>query len=139
MAKNVKEAAIIAAKWWTELLAKPNPNNFNNGDRTSDVSLLLMMLGTMRAMDKPATPEQLENFNNLLAESISKELDSKDELFIDTDYGPCDILGDAAVKAGINTSIFPFKRMMWISEDKVVARDGLDASDVTLYHIASES
>lgn len=130
---EIKKVAAVAAEWWTERIANPNANNFNNGDRTSLGSLFIMMNCFMHATDHTATSEQLGKFQKILAEDISEALDSRDNLFIDTDYGPCNILGNAAKKAGIDASIFPFKRMMWISANSVTARDGLDASNVTLY------
>jgi len=54
-------------------------------------------------------------------------------LFIDTDYGPCEILGKAAKEAKIKTSVFPFKRMMWVSNTEVTVRDGLDSAESVLY------
>lgn len=32
---EIKKVAAVAAEWWTERIANPNANNFNNGDRTS--------------------------------------------------------------------------------------------------------
>lgn len=130
---EIKEAAVIAAKWWTDKINKVNLNNFNNGDRTSDVSFMMMLVGAMNAMDNNPTPDQLEKFNEILSQKISDELDSDEELFIDTDYGPCEILGKAAKEAKIKRSVFPFKRMMWVSNTEVTVRDGLDSAESVLY------
>ena len=130
---EVKQAAIVAAQWWTEKIGNPNPNSFNNGDRTSNASFFMMMIGYKLATQKSASKEQLDKFCEILSQKISEELDHSNDLYVDCDYGPCSILFEAAELAEIDTCLFPFKRRMWIRADSVTVKDGYDASTDVLY------
>ena len=136
---EIKKAAIVAAKWWTDIISSPNLNSFNNGDRTSESSFFVMMLAHMNAMNHVATQEQLDKFNEILSKKISDELDSSSQVDLDCDYGPCVFLGEAAEEAGIDISLFPYKRMMWITCTSVEVKDGYGAEVKIIYRDNAES
>ena len=124
---DVRQATIVAAKWWTEAISHPTPNSFNNGDRASANSFMMMMVGQRLAEKNAAKPEQLEAFFEILTKRIESELDKETRVQLDCDYGPCNILGEAAEEVGINTCLFPFKRRMNITTNSVEVKDGYDA------------
>lgn len=135
---EVRQATIVAAKWWTNVIANPTPNSFCNGDRKSNESFMIMMMGHMRAMQNAATEEQLEQFCNLLTQRIEDELATTSKVNLDCDYGPCCILGKTAEEVGIDVCLFPFKRRMQVTADSVEVKDGYDADWLKLYSEESE-
>ena len=130
---DVRQAAIVAAKWWTEKIGNPNLDSFCNGDRKSNESFAIMLMGHMTAMNHAATPEQLEEFCKLLSQRIDDELNNNVKLHLDCDYDPCNILGEIADSLGINMCLFPYKRHMWITAKSVVVKDGYDRSEKEIY------
>ena len=130
---EIRQAATVAAKWWTEAIANPTPNSFCNGDRKSNESFILMMMGHMKAMQNAATKEQLEQFCNLLAQRIEDELADSSKVELDCDYGPDNILGETAEEVGIDVCVFPYKRSMYVTRYSVKVKDGYNASWVQLY------
>ena len=54
---------------------------------------------------------------------------------VSTDYGPDDVLKDAANKAHINGQMFrfPMKTIMWINPGRVEVRPGYAAQEITIY------
>ena len=130
---EVRQAAIVAAKWWTEAIANPTPNSFCNGDRKSDASFMIMMMVHMRAKQNAATKELLEQFCNLLTQRIEAELATSSRVALDCDYGPDNILGETAEEVGIDTCVFPFKRRMHVTKDSVDVKDGYDANWIQIY------
>lgn len=135
---EVRQATTVAAKWWTEAIGNPTPNSFCNGDRRSNESFMIMMMGHMRAMENAATEEQLEQFCNLLAQRIENELATSSRVELDCDYGPDNILGETAEEVGIDVCVFPFKRRMHVTKDSVEVKDGYDANWVQLYSEKAE-
>jgi len=136
---ELRQAAIVAAKWWTEKIRHPNLNSYCNGDRTSDSSFLTMMMMHTYAMDHEATEEQLDMFCEALSKRINIALDKGQEINIECNYGPCNILGVIADSLNIDIHLFPFKRTMWITSDSVEVKDGCDASVETIYPTKQES
>lgn len=130
---EVQQATNVAAKWWTKAIANPTPNSFCNGDRKSNESFMIMMMGHMRAIKNAATKEQLEQFCSLLSQRIEDELSKNQRVDLDCDYGPDCILGETAEEVGIDLCLFPFKRIMHITNDSVEVKDGYDADWVQLY------
>lgn len=130
---DVRQATIVAAEWWTNAIANPTPNSFCNGDRTSDSSFMMMVVGHMLAEQNAASPEQIEAFRELLTKRIEVELENRSRVELDCDYGPCRLLGEAAEEVGIDMHLFPFKRRMHITSDSVKVKDGYDADWVTIY------
>jgi len=130
---DVRQAAIVAAKWWAEQISSPNFNSFCNGDRTSDVSFGIMVLGLSLAKQNAPTTEQIEKFETQLAERIDKELEKRVQVNLDCDYGPCLILGEIADSLDISHSLFPYKRYMWVQATSVMVKDGYDAPKKEIY------
>ena len=137
MAKET-QAAIIAAEWWTKAIANPTANSFCNGDRTSNESFMIMMLGHMKAMQNAATEEQLEKFCNLLTKRIEKELTKNNKVDLDCDYAPDNILEETAEEVGINVCLFPYKRHMIVTNNSVSVKDGYDVGWVQIYSEEAE-
>lgn len=130
---EVRQATNVAAKWWTNAIANPTLNSFCNGDRKSNESFMMMMVGHMNAMQNAASEEQLEKFCNLLAQRLEDEFAKTSRIELECDYGPDCILGETAEEVGINLCLFPFKRRMHVTNDLVEVKDGYDASWVQLY------
>ena len=107
---EVRQATIVAAKWWTDKIANPTPNSFCNGDRKGNESFMIMMMGHMNAMQNAATKEQLEKFCNLLAQRIEDELAKTSMVELACDYGPDNILGETAEAVGINVCLSSLSR-----------------------------
>lgn len=128
-----ESSAHIAAKWWTSILANPTPNNFYDGDKTNDASLMYMEIGHMKALLYMASDEQLDDFCTLLTKRIETELSKRSSITLYCDYDPCTILSECAEKAGINLCLFPIERMMRISKRTVEVKEGHGANWKSLF------
>lgn len=122
-------AAQAAANWWAEAIGEPP--RFDNGDRSTN-GQIISMLATMAAAGQPEpTDGQREGFAALLATAIQAQLDRFPErdwaVTVGVDYGPDLILADAAKAAGVPTSRFPWKTMMWVYSDHVTVSAGYAA------------
>jgi len=110
-----REIAIkTAAKWWTDKLRERAPHDNGANDRSNR---LAMMLADM--LTTPMSEEQLNRFQKALEEGIDQELKVNREYRAGMlcDYGPDNLLFDAARKAKIDANNFPYKTGMHIERN----------------------
>lgn len=123
-----KETIEKAVNWWVEKLVGNQPHS--NGDN-SYTSIMTCLLAD--SMVKKISKKQLDTFKKVLATKIEEEAKAWQEVSIGCDYGPCVMLEQAALEAGISAANFQFKTWMYISEkDGVVVRDGYGAPPVRI-------
>lgn len=127
---NLKENSKIAANWWRQKIDSVDNSNFDNGEPSMAIA---MMIGTRMQMEKLDT-KVLDRFEKLLEKAIYKEL--KHNGYLDTivscDYHPEGVLKDISRELGIREIYFPIKTVMWISQSGVKVRAGYSAEVVTL-------
>lgn len=123
-----KETIEKAVSWWAEKLVGNQPHS--NGDN-SYASIMTCLLADSRV--KKISKKQIDIFKKALATKIEEEAKTWQEVSVGCDYGPCVMLEQAALEAGILAANFPFKTWMYISEkDGVVVRDGYAAPPVRI-------
>ena len=103
-----------AAKWWAAKLKQRQLHS--NGD-SSFGSVLACSLSDMLAEE--ITDEQFALFTKELESEIHKFMEKYGDsrTFLSSDYGPCGILREAAVKANISKFNFPYKTHMCIKRN----------------------
>ena len=113
-----KKAAEVTAKWWRDRISK---SGHDNGD-SSHQSQLSGLLADLLAAKNAPTIEQLNKFEANLIELISKH--NIVEVHLDCDYTPCIILYEAAMNAGIEASVFPWKVNTITTDNLLKVSDG---------------
>ncbi len=119
-----------AVSWWAGKLLEHQPHS--NGD-DSFTSVTACFLADMAQQD--ITLDQVNVFKNALAKRIEEYAKSIPAFgfYIESDYGPCKILADAAAEAGISIANFPFKTTMFFTEKEgILVRDGYGAPAVRI-------
>lgn len=125
------DAAIeAAAQWWATVIKNPKFDALG-GERNESMEFaqMLMLLGNRRA---PAI--DTERFRLALIERI-RAASPLDRRILSVDYGPCEILDNAARAAGIVDAsfTFPVKTMMWLDPDRVRVSYWYGAPRVTIW------
>jgi hypothetical protein len=80
------------------------------------------LLADLLAVKNTQTVEQLDKFEGALLDLISKE--NIVEVHLNCDYTPCIMLYEAAMNAGIDTSVFPWKVNTITTETLLKVSDG---------------
>ena len=123
-----KETIEKAVSWWAGKLIDSQPHS-NGDDSINSVMACLLADSTAKKISK----KQVEVFKKELAMRIEKEAKAWTKISVGCDYGPCVMLEQAALEAGIPAANFPFKTWMYISEkDGIVVRDGYGAPPVRI-------
>lgn len=123
-----KETIEKAVSWWVEKVTANQPHSNGDNGYTSIVTCLLA-----DSMVKKISKKQVEVFKKELAMRIEEEAKAWAKVSIGCDYGPCVMLEQAALEAGIPATNFPFKTWMYISEkDGIEVRDGYGAPPVRI-------
>lgn len=115
--KTVQEEAILkAVMFWSDIIQKPA--NKDNGDK-SDAGGMTMMLAMLVGVNHLPTKEQINEFEAKLEIALKAMLANERPYHwhLDCDYNPCQVLADCANRSGINTSVFPWKTYMRITEN----------------------
>ncbi len=117
-----------AAKWWGDVLAKGAKFD-NMGDTgTPEERRMQEMTSMMASMNvSPVTDEQLDKFEKELINLLESSLELQRQ-GLHCDYGPCQTLANAAKKAGISESNFPWKTNMNLRDEKVMVSYGYGAA-----------
>lgn len=111
---EVPEAmARAAAHWWAERADGTAHHNNRGGDLASVFAGILA-----DTMNEPPKVGALERFEEILAEKIMTAKYRMMWQSIWVDYGPDQILAEAAKEAGINCANFPWKTGMHIDPGK---------------------
>lgn len=117
---EVTAVAAIAAKWWrNKITDTANLSNHSNGE-SGDLGFMTALLGSMLAMDHTPSTEEADTLEEYLSIIIMSKLTASTPVYLSCDYGPDEILSEAAEASGVNPSVFPFKRRMRISLDSGV-------------------
>lgn len=110
------QAVLTAVNWWTNKINNPEPHS--NGDNSA-ASIFACMFADM--MQEKLTELQIAEFRAELARLIERQIEreiemyhSKVMVYLSCDYHPCAMLFDAAQRAGISKSNFPYKTNMLI-------------------------
>ena len=120
-----------AAKWWADILRNPSLDSYiDAGESVSQIALNL-------AKECKPTERQINLFEKDLAEEIRKTVDDLGEIYGDfiiiCDFEPSYFLQDVAIKYKIHSIGFPFKSIMRINKDLVIARQGHYGKKETIY------
>lgn len=113
-----RKAAEVTAKWWRDRLTR---SNHDNGDNSQQCQMAGLFADLLSAKNTP-TVEQLNKFEENLTELISKENIVK--INLDCDYTPCIMLYEAAMNAGIDASVFPWKVNTITTDNLLKVSDG---------------
>ena len=131
---EIQQAAIAAANWWTNQLAKPTFNSFKTMN-TSTSGYLVALAGLSNAKSHLATKELLEYFNDELSKQIDLELSHTSAVFLSCDTCPCYLLRGIADLVGVKVCLFPYHRNMWITPTSVRVQDGYGADIMEIFHM----
>lgn len=140
------QAILTAVNWWANKIDNPEPHS--NGD-DSVASIFACLLADK--LQEKHTEIQLLEFRATLAELLGQQIEREIEIgrsiiitYLACDYQPCDMLFDAAQRAGISRANFPYKTCMIIeSRDggkyfTVEVSDGYCQPYVELYPVDGE-
>ena len=117
---DISKIAKRAAQWWADILAA---NNLGSAG-AAEVDLLYAICS------RPApNNEELSTFRDALESSIAEELIRRDRLFISVDYGPDQMLHEAAGALKVS---WPFKTSMNITRTEITVSAGYRAHWETL-------
>ncbi|MGP4085472.1 hypothetical protein [Streptomyces sp. KR55] len=138
--------AVAAANWWAEQLA-----TLPQHDVGAPLSTAFANVATEHGR-RQRTPEQIDAFRTALADRIEQHVaqyswrpDEPDfgsyMRSIGVDYGPDDVLADAAERAGFKLTSFdlPMKTVMWINPGIVKVAEGHGAGPVVIWEAPGDS
>lgn len=137
MKKPSTEAVAAAARWWAERLTAPTFDNLGptrgrdpHETRINDFSSI--MASNLAHLKGAPSSDVLTKFERELISVIEKADYFPGSLYCD--YGPDMLLAEAARKAGIPVSRFPWKSGTWFDrEDRVWAATGYGAPRRQIY------
>ena len=122
-----REIAQVAAKWWADKLRYGTVQN--NGE---DMQSLMMTLLSMRGSKR--NEEDIQRFEDVLAELIDQQLAMRGGAYLRVDYHPEGLLRDAAEEANIDVSFaLPVKTSMRVDSGTVMVAEGYGAEEKQLY------
>jgi hypothetical protein len=129
---EASSAAGAASIWWAAQIKNPTFRHTDPGSSDNPaVAILSMDLAYMVSEQTMADDQSTAKFVKILREKVQGELDAcVDDLTyinLDVDYGPGRLLKEAADEAGIPYSRFPWKTMMFVYPDHVIAALGYGA------------
>lgn len=118
----------VAVKWWVEKLGGFSPLKQDIGDAKleSDLAFLGVLMGAHRA-----EPTKVKEFGLALARLMHEQ--PADTYWLDVDYDPMGLLGQAAEEAGIFSFQFPYKTHMHVHKGKVIVACGYGQPYETIY------
>ncbi|MBR2704856.1 MAG: hypothetical protein IKE91_05235 [Clostridia bacterium] len=124
---EVLQTAVVASAWWANKISDTaNLANYRIGATNSVGNDLISLLGALNATTLAPTPEATKVFQTALQEIIMRELTNNPEhrVTLSCELSPNKLLQEAAREAGIDFSVFPFKRTMRVSSTEVLVSDG---------------
>lgn len=120
-----------AVEWWLNQVQHPSQDN---GE--PEFAFMFMLLGS--SMRAKLDESQAKRFVEMLSEGIKKELEDRNEVCLDVDYGPCELLAKVGEELEINGFSWPCKTMMKISAKKVEVSCGYCKPWETLWEAPAE-
>lgn len=127
---EVSPAALAAAQWWAEQCGAPvhilTPGGDHPDAEYGAVASSMMDEITRR---HPIREGQGDKLVAALSVAIDKRLTDNGAVTLSVDYGPDRVLADAADAAGVHTSRFPMKTVMWARPTHVTASLGYRGRD----------
>lgn len=124
MANNqtFEDAVLKTVTWWSDKSFRTLMNQ-NNGDNSSsgEMTFLLMNMVASKSQET-VTDEKIKVFEEHLAKYLSDYRNQypTSQIWLDVDYHPCQMLADAAEKAGIESHCFPCKTATRLTSDNKV-------------------
>jgi len=121
----------VAVDWWIDKMTGSHrcANIGMDGMAGAFASLFMQMAYDQ---DKPL-PEEMQNFEKILTETITKRLFEGRDTQLDVDYGPSGVLRDVLIESHVSGSRVPLKTTMDISFDRVTVSCGYAAPWETIY------
>ncbi len=116
----------VAAKWWADKVKNVNPYNFVNGGK-NDMDFIVTIVATMSAMSTQPATENIDKFEERLAEIVKERVEAHGYVKLSVDHIPDQILGNLAHETGVSTNRFPWNTTMWIEPNKVSVSMGYAA------------
>ena len=132
--KKKYKTAEVAADWWTNAVfecgAKIDIGAQDKGGKVNEA-----LLNFVYKINKERNKGKKEAFHKALETIVNIELNDSGHVCLSVDYYPCDLLGDAAFEARIETDmgVFPPKTIMNITCDKVEVKNGYGDKLKTIY------
>jgi hypothetical protein len=126
MKTKTSPAATAAAQWWAEQVGAPAFRNTDSSDSPEDQRNMGLAgaMASMIADRHPVSATAGEKFVAALVPRIQRHLDNGVHATLGVDYGPDMELAEAASEAGVNSSRFPWKTIMWVEADHVYVSAG---------------
>lgn len=106
-----------AAKWWANVIRSPKFEALSDAEKRDPENESMQLASVMAAaFNEPLGDEAIDYFEKELFTLLQEAPRDRFAVILDCDYGPCQMLADAAQKAGIDVSMttFPWKTTMWI-------------------------
>lgn len=126
--------AARAAELWVRMLTSPKYDAL--GDTGSPADRQTMAAASLMALQMPnnADEDTLSKFGEELKKSLMDEgITHHQRCYLNVDYGPCEILSNAAERAGLKME-FPWKTNMQIYSDRISVSYGYRA-DAISHHL----
>lgn len=124
--KNV--VAEIAAEWWLEKIKDIPSSKYNNGTLAQGGTPLAgILMAQLSGSDTTVTDDKEKAFVKILTELISERLNHTKTMYLESDYGPDDILARACNESGVPISKIPWKTIMYICGDTISVKYGYGA------------
>lgn len=132
---------IRAAALWCRALRSPK---FDNGDTSTNGFYAHVLSSVKIARDRRKIDDmdvRINKFKFFLVKELIRERNSGLNFtnWLDTDYGPCEKLADAAEKADIPMSQFSCKSFVMMHPDKVTCSFGYRAKKIYHYSLENNS
>ncbi len=109
-----------AAEWWADRVCKPTFSGLSDEERKDPRNLQYQLAEAMAStLVEPVGSDQRQQFIDALKEELMNP-EYNPFWGLDVDYHPCLTLANAAKKAGIPSTNFPWKTRMRFSEGGVV-------------------
>lgn len=129
MNKPSNEMLQAAAQWWADQLTNPKFDNLGStrgrNAKETRINDFASMLATVSAAKSQVDQAQLDSFKEAIVDAVNSAEWFDGCLYVD--YGPDRLLSEAAARAGIDRSRFPWKSGTWMRDGQVTAACGYGA------------